>query len=59
MPTIYEPSSLSHHHHVHCKGCGRVFDVEGCPGKLLGMNLPGFSVESHDVIFYGRCQSCN
>jgi Fur family ferric uptake transcriptional regulator len=57
--TCYEVAGLKHHHHFHCDACERTYDVEGCPASLSNIDLPGFTVDRHDVIFYGRCQSCN
>lgn len=56
--TCYEASGLDHHHHFHCKACGKVFDVPGCPGHLDQLTPPGFEVESHEVILFGRCDLC-
>jgi len=57
-PTRYELAALEHHHHFHCDICGRVFDVEGCPGKIGQLAPPGFSVRSHEIILYGTCAEC-
>ncbi|MFB3855433.1 MAG: Fur family transcriptional regulator [Vicinamibacterales bacterium] len=54
----YEVSAKHHHHHFHCAGCGRVFEVDSCPGDLAHMAPRGFVVEDHDVILYGRCPDC-
>ena len=59
QPTCYEAAGLAHHHHFHCKTCGKVFDVEGCPGELHDLTPPGFRTDSHEVILYGRCALCN
>jgi Fur family ferric uptake transcriptional regulator len=59
QPTCYEAAGLAHHHHFHCRACGKVFDVQGCPGELHKLSPPGFAVESHEVILYGRCSLCN
>jgi Fur family ferric uptake transcriptional regulator len=57
-PARYERSNIGHHHHFQCRDCGRVFDVEGCPGNLRGMVPKGFELRSHEIILYGRCQTC-
>ncbi|NBC11679.1 MAG: transcriptional repressor [Planctomycetes bacterium] len=57
-PARYELAELGHHHHFHCKACGKVFDVQGCPGKLGQLAPPGFEVASHEIILYGRCAQC-
>ncbi|MEM7680864.1 MAG: transcriptional repressor [Planctomycetota bacterium] len=57
-PTRYEPKDLPHHHHFECTACGKVFDIEGCPGGLKKLLPKGFSLEAHEVLLYGRCEAC-
>lgn len=47
-----------HHHHFHCRACGRVFDLEGCPTGLKALSPPGFTLEDHALVLYGRCDEC-
>jgi Fur family ferric uptake transcriptional regulator len=57
----YETKSLAdhHHHHFHCDGCGRVFDIPGC-GLRVDAGLPkGFSLSRHEVVLYGSCGQCS
>ncbi len=54
----YELAHLHHHHHFHCRACGGVFEVEGCPGDLAALAPNGFSVDGHEVVLYGRCARC-
>lgn len=54
----YEPAGLAHHHHFRCVSCGKVYDINGCPGALKAMVPPGFTYETHDVTLYGRCAAC-
>ena len=54
----YESSGKEHHHHFHCRSCSRVYEVEACPGQFAMQGPPGFSVEDHEVILYGRCPTC-
>ncbi len=54
----YERAHLGHHHHFQCRGCDRVFEVDGCPPNLAGLAPPGFAVEAHEVVLYGRCDRC-
>ena len=58
QPPRYERSGIGHHHHFHCRICGKVFDIDGCVGKLQGMVPKGFVLEDHDVVLYGRCKEC-
>ena len=57
-PSRYELAGLEHHHHFHCRGCDRVFDVEGCPDQVEDFAPPGFRTEEHAVVLYGRCSAC-
>jgi Fur family ferric uptake transcriptional regulator len=54
----YEVSSKEHHHHFHCIGCTRVFELDSCPGDLAYLAPQGFVAEDHEVILYGRCADC-
>jgi Fur family transcriptional regulator, ferric uptake regulator len=54
----YEMARSVHHHHFRCNSCRRVYDVDGCPGRLRGLVPRGFTVEHHDVTLYGRCRDC-
>lgn len=57
-PPRYEPGGKDHHHHFHCTRCGRVFEVEDCPGRLRDLAPPGFRVEGHHLTLYGVCAEC-
>ncbi|MBX3357106.1 MAG: transcriptional repressor [Phycisphaeraceae bacterium] len=54
----YERAGKAHHHHFHCRGCGGVFEVHGCPGDLKPLAPQGFRVEGHELILYGVCRRC-
>ncbi len=56
--TRYEPAGLQHHHHFFCRGCDRVFCVEGCPRGFSSMIPEGFVLEDHEIVLYGQCQDC-
>ncbi len=47
-----------HHHHFHCESCGKVYDIEGCPGGLSGMLPEGFKLSSHEISMSGLCSEC-
>jgi len=57
-PPRYETTGKQHHHHFHCRSCDRVYELEGCPEGLRSLTPPGFSLESHEVVLYGRCAEC-
>ena len=50
--------AASHHHHFHCTVCDRMFDVNGCVGKLASLVPKGFTLEDHELTLRGRCESC-
>ena len=56
--TAYELAGKTHHHHFECRSCGKVFDVEGCPGHLSELLPNGFVMEDHELMLYGRCEGC-
>ena len=54
----YEATGKQHHHHFHCRSCDRVYELEGCPENLRSLTPPGFTLEAHEVVLYGRCAAC-
>lgn len=54
----YEKAGKHHHHHFNCRVCGRMFEMEGCPGNLSDIVPKGFQMEDHELFIYGRCKSC-
>jgi Fur family ferric uptake transcriptional regulator len=54
----YELAHLDHHHHFHCRRCDRVYEIEGCPGRLKGLTPRGFKMEGHDLTITGLCAAC-
>jgi Fur family transcriptional regulator, ferric uptake regulator len=57
-PPRYELAGKGHHHHFHCRGCGRMYEIDGCPDGLPQMTPSGFRLESHELLLYGRCSTC-
>jgi len=57
--TLYEINHSGHHHHFHCKKCGKTFDLPGCP-LIHQPSLPeGFTTDSHELFYYGICADCS
>ena len=54
----YETAHLGHHHHFQCRGCHEVFEVPGCPRDIAHLAPPGFQLDGHEVVLYGRCARC-
>jgi Fur family ferric uptake transcriptional regulator len=49
------------HHHVVCRGCGSVADVDCAVGGapcLDPSNARGFEVDEAEVTFWGLCPAC-
>jgi Fe2+ or Zn2+ uptake regulation protein len=49
------------HHHLVCEACGRVQDVEA---EFPGVTVPdadafGFTVNTTEIVFRGRCRDCS
>lgn len=57
-PPRYEVAGKHHHHHFHCLYCGKVFEIERCPGNLEALAPKGFETERHEIVLYGRCSEC-
>ncbi len=57
----YEHRVGDNHHHVVCRGCGALGDVEcvvGAAPCLDPSNAMGFTVDEAEVTFWGLCPSC-
>lgn len=57
-PPRYEIAGKAHHHHFYCRSCGRMFEVEQCPGDLSYLAPEGFKLENHDLLLLGQCVDC-
>jgi Fur family ferric uptake transcriptional regulator len=54
----YEIAGKAHHHHFYCRGCGRVFEVDGCPGDFAELAPRGFALDGHELVLFGLCDRC-
>jgi len=56
----YELATGHHHHHITCNNCQKVEVIDDClVGTLTkGLQQRGYSQITHDLEFYGLCQSC-
>jgi Fur family transcriptional regulator, stress-responsive regulator len=63
-PTRYEARAGDNHHHLVCRGCGRVVDVDcvvgdpPCMQPADSADTLGFTVDEAEVTFWGRCRDC-
>lgn len=61
--SFFELATRPHHHHLVCRGCGRVEDVQGCDverieKKIAKSSRQFVSVSSHALEFFGDCKNC-
>lgn len=56
----YELKDLKHHHHLVCKKCGTIDDIEIDEKMILGSlsKKTSFKIESHSLEFFGTCVNC-
>lgn len=57
----YETRTGDNHHHLVCRVCGRVADVDCAVGEkpcLEPSDLDGFAVDEAEVVFWGVCADC-
>jgi Fur family ferric uptake transcriptional regulator len=60
-PALYERRSGDNHHHVVCRVCGAVADVDcvvGAAPCLEPAASHGFVVDEAEVTFWGLCPTC-
>ncbi|GIH46237.1 hypothetical protein Mro03_14160 [Microbispora rosea subsp. rosea] len=60
-PTRYETRVGDNHHHLVCRSCGRVTDVDCAVGHapcLEPVSDAGYLVDEADVIYWGLCPPC-
>jgi Fur family ferric uptake transcriptional regulator len=61
-PARFEGRVGDNHHHVVCRSCGVVADVDCAVGEipcLTASNDHGFSIEEAEVIYWGLCPACS
>ena len=54
-------TTAEHHHHLVCRRCGAVVDVDCAVGEapcLEASGLAGFRVDEAELTFWGLCPSC-
>lgn len=61
-PALYERRTGDNHHHVVCRGCGAVADVDCVVGQAPclepGVPPQGFVIDEAEVTFWGLCATC-
>jgi Fur family transcriptional regulator, stress-responsive regulator len=60
-PVRYEDRVGDNHHHLVCRGCGRLVDVDCAVGEapcLSPRDAAGYEIDEAEVIYWGRCPDC-
>lgn len=60
-PARFERGTGDNHHHLVCRGCGRIVDVacaHGIAPCLTAADDAGFEIDEAEVIYWGRCPKC-
>jgi len=60
-PALYESRVGDNHHHLICRECGHVVDVDCAVGYrpcLEAANDSGFEIDEAEVAYWGRCPDC-
>ncbi len=60
-PARYEDRVGDNHHHLICRSCGEMIDVDCAVGAtpcLTAADAAGFEIHEAEVIYWGRCPDC-
>jgi len=60
-PALFEARVADNHHHLICRSCGQVTDVDCAIGSapcLTAADEAGYQVDEAEIIFWGRCPAC-
>lgn len=58
----YDPRVDDNHHHVVCRSCGTIADVDCATGAapcLVASDDHGFAIDEAEVIYWGLCPECS
>ena len=58
----YENRVGDNHHHLVCRACGRMVDVDCAVGEtpcLTAADDAGYEVDEAEVVYWGRCPDCS
>ena len=57
----YEARVADNHHHVVCRSCGAIADIDCAVGPapcLTAADDAGYAIDEAEVIYWGRCPRC-
>src|SRR6188508_2030429 len=60
-PARFEDRVGDNHHHLICRACGRVVDVDCATGAapcLTAIDDRGYEIDEAEVAYWGRCPDC-
>ena len=60
-PARFEDRVGDNHHHLICRVCGRVVDVDCATGSapcLTAVDDKGYEIDEADIAYWGRCPDC-
>lgn len=60
-PARYEDRVGDNHHHLVCRSCGRMVDVDCAVGEvpcLTAADDAGYEIDEAEVVYWGRCPQC-
>lgn len=60
-PARYEHRASDNHHHLVCRSCGQMVDVDCAVGAkpcLTAADDSGYDIDEAEVIYWGRCPTC-
>ncbi len=60
-PARYESRVEDNHHHLVCRVCGRVVDIDCAVGEipcLTASDDAGFEIDEAEVVYWGTCPEC-
>lgn len=60
-PARYEDRVGDNHHHLVCRACGRMVDVDCAVGEapcLTAADDAGYEIDEAEVVYWGRCPEC-
>ena len=60
-PARFEARAGDNHHHIVCRGCGAIADVDCAVGErpcLSPSESQGFELDEAEVTFWGLCPDC-
>lgn len=60
-PARFEDRVGDNHHHLICRTCGRVVDVDCALGSapcLGALDAMGYEIDEAEIVYWGRCPDC-